>query len=249
VPPWHRHTVSARPELRTLADARASSPPQAVPGPPSTRWLLEPLTDELLRHRRRPKPFVLELQCRSAKPHPSRLDAGPSALRRRLHASVSASGAAPLSPIAPLFHAASRRRAKPPARRAEHQAGPCYDSPSCPGAICAPHASAPVSTSSRQFHRHQASLPLSCSIYLLASTPLAAACPRWRHAALTGAARAQWYSPKMMLPVRCLAKCLTRWCLATATPSPQSSSYRSSCTDSSSSTSSATSSVASGAAA
>jgi hypothetical protein len=117
----------------------------------------------------------------------------------------------PPSPITPLFHAASRRRAKPPSRLAEHRVGPCCDSPSCPGAICALHTSAPVSTSSRRFHCHQASLSLSYSIYLLATTPLAAACPHRRRAALTEAARARWYSPELLLPARCLAKCPTRW--------------------------------------
>jgi hypothetical protein len=123
-------------------DRRAPTPP-APPSPSRAR---------------RPKPPVLDLQRRSAKPHPSRLDAGLSALHRRLRVRVRCR---PPSPITPLFHAASRRRAEPPARLAEHRAGPCCDSLSRPGAIYAPHASAPVSTSSRRFHRHQASLPLS----------------------------------------------------------------------------------------
>jgi hypothetical protein len=126
-------------------------------------------------------------------------------------ASASASGAAHrlLSRLCSVLHPGAELSL--PARLAAHQAGPYYDSPSRPGAICAPHASAPVSTSSRRFHRHQASLSLSCSIYLIATTPLATACPRRRRAALTGAARAQWYNPELMLPARCLAKCSTRW--------------------------------------
>jgi hypothetical protein len=125
------------------ADRRAPTPP--MPPSPSRA--------------RHPKPLVLELQHRSTKPHPSRFDAGPSALRRRLRVRVRCR---PPSPIVPLLRAASRRRAEPPARLAEHRAGSCRDSPSCPSAICAPRASAPVSTSSRWFHRHHASLPLSC---------------------------------------------------------------------------------------
>jgi hypothetical protein len=138
-------------------------------------------------------------------------DAGLSALRRRLHASTSASSAAHrlLSRLCSVLHPGAEL--SPPARLVEHQAGPCYDSPSRPGAICAPHASAPMSTLSRRFHRHQASLSLSCSIYLLATTPLATACPRRRRAALTGAVRARWYNPELLLPARCLAKCPTRW--------------------------------------
>jgi hypothetical protein len=54
------------------ADRRAPTPP-APPSPSRARH---------------PKPPVLELQHRSTKPHPSRLDAGPSTLRRRLRASA-----------------------------------------------------------------------------------------------------------------------------------------------------------------
>jgi hypothetical protein len=55
----------------------------------------------------RPKPPILELQRRSAKPHTSRLDAGPTALHRlRVRCR-------PPSPIAPLFHDASQCRAEP----------------------------------------------------------------------------------------------------------------------------------------
>jgi hypothetical protein len=70
-------------------------------------------------------------------------------LRRRLRASASASGAAHhlLSRLCSVLH--------PGTELSPHASLSI-------GAICAPRASAPVSTWSRRFHRHQASLPLSC---------------------------------------------------------------------------------------
>jgi hypothetical protein len=112
----HRHAGPKRLAARHLCPASpgASSPrtafrapsrigarvhPQAVPGPPSTRWLLEPPNDELLRHRHRPRhperaaPSRRSLSSNVALPSP--IQAASTPVRARCAAaSVSASGAA-----------------------------------------------------------------------------------------------------------------------------------------------------------
>jgi hypothetical protein len=90
------------------ADRRAPTPP----APPSPSRVP------------RPKPLVLELQRHSAKPHPSRLDTGPSALRHRLRVHVRCR---PTSPIASRCHLRASRQ-----QPSVHLEPPVSTSPSLP---------------------------------------------------------------------------------------------------------------------